>query len=87
MSKETESIIKDPSNKENSRGQGVRSVGKEFALPEKRLEFHLQLPHKKLGVVVMGTLGRQRHLNSWDPLAIQCVLIGEWQANEIPVSN
>lgn len=42
MSKETQSIIKDPSNKENSRGQEDRSVGKELASQEERLEFNLQ---------------------------------------------
>lgn len=47
MSKKTESIIQDHFNKENSRGRGDRSVGKEFASPEQRLEFNPQLPHEK----------------------------------------
>lgn len=87
MSKETESIIQDPSNKGNSRGRGDRSVGKEFASPEQRLEFNPQFPHEKLGVAVMRTLGRQRQLDSWDPLTSQHGLISEWQVNEIPVSE
>lgn len=85
LSKEPELIIKISSNKENSRGQGNRSANKDFASQEQRLEFNPQLPHQKLGVVVMQTLGRQRQEGFWDLLALQFGLIVKQQINEIPV--